>query len=525
MLLTLLLYFTTVYALVIPSVVVQPQDVLQSHRSRPVDVSSLIDRNDFDSWIAVQPNISIDHILDNIGGPCSFNNDNDHLPPGVVVAATSIKDPNYNYQWIRDAAITIDTLITHLNDIGFANHSIARTIENYISNSYLVQRATNPSGGFNSGGLGEPKFNIDNTPFTADWGRPQNDGPALRSITIMNYLNLVKKYNNDTLLSISDGNVYYNSTKDIYTNIIKPDLTYIIQHWNTRGFDLWEEINGVHFFTSLSQFKALKKGLIMAKHFKDYKFMEKLNAITIRIQNFIWFDSGFIDKDFHRIYENPNFDHKYGLDIATIIASLSCHAYSNDLDDNLGFEIPFDVDDSYVLNSIYGFIKDQNRRYSVNHDEDKLGISLGRYPNDVYDGVGTSLGNPWFLSNAYASLFIYRKLFKLLHYEEDLVISNKNFEFYNDYIYDLSNISEDYTKFDFVVINYRSSEFNMMVNNLFSFGDSFLKVVFAHITEDGELSEQFNRDTGFSQGAQNLTWSYSSVWNALRERSIIDSLL
>ena len=45
-------------------------------------------------------------------------------------------------------------------------------------------------------GLGEPKINIDCTPFNGEWGRPQNDGPALRGIMMIKiiYNGTFKRY-------------------------------------------------------------------------------------------------------------------------------------------------------------------------------------------------------------------------------------------------------------------------------------------------------------------------------------------
>ena len=58
--------------------------------------------------------------------------------------------------------------------------SLQPTIEDYINAQAKLQTVSNPSGGLSTGGLGEPKFNIDETAFTGSWGRPQRDGPALR---------------------------------------------------------------------------------------------------------------------------------------------------------------------------------------------------------------------------------------------------------------------------------------------------------------------------------------------------------
>ena len=60
------------------------------------------------------------------------------------------------------------------------NFGLQPEIENYIAAQASLQTVSNPSGGLSSGGLGEPKFNVDKTAFTGAWGRPQRDGPALR---------------------------------------------------------------------------------------------------------------------------------------------------------------------------------------------------------------------------------------------------------------------------------------------------------------------------------------------------------
>ena len=69
----------------------------------------------------------------------------------------------------------VDTFI----DGGFG---LQAEIESYIAAQAHLQTFSNPSGGLSSGGLGEPKFNVDETAFTGAWGRPQRDGPALRYI-------------------------------------------------------------------------------------------------------------------------------------------------------------------------------------------------------------------------------------------------------------------------------------------------------------------------------------------------------
>ena len=83
------------------------------------------------------------------------------------------------YTWTRDSALTLKLLI---DEFIAGNSSLQSTIEYYIVAQAKLQTVSNPSGSLSSGGLGEPKFNIDLTAFTGAWGRPQRDGPALRFV-------------------------------------------------------------------------------------------------------------------------------------------------------------------------------------------------------------------------------------------------------------------------------------------------------------------------------------------------------
>ena len=98
---------------------------------------------------------------------------------GAVIASPSTTDPNYFYHWIRDAALTMDVVVDlwerETDPVRAA--ALFRQIWDYLSFSRQNQLAATLTG------LGEPKFEADGRPFNDDWGRPQNDGPALRAIT------------------------------------------------------------------------------------------------------------------------------------------------------------------------------------------------------------------------------------------------------------------------------------------------------------------------------------------------------
>jgi hypothetical protein len=103
----------------------------------------------------------------------------------------------------------------------FGKTDLKPYIEDYITAQAVLQTVKNPSGSLlPSGlGLGEPKFNVDGTKFNGNWGRPQRDGPALRSIAIITYSNYL----------IAQGESQ--RVKDVIWPIISNDLSYTGQYW------------------------------------------------------------------------------------------------------------------------------------------------------------------------------------------------------------------------------------------------------------------------------------------------------
>lgn len=64
---------------------------------------------------------------------------------------------------------------------------LLEVITNFVNSQAALQTVSNPSGDLFSGGLGEPKFHVDESAFNGDWGRPQRDGPALRATALISF--------------------------------------------------------------------------------------------------------------------------------------------------------------------------------------------------------------------------------------------------------------------------------------------------------------------------------------------------
>lgn len=230
---------TTLYHRSPFSFTASPQTRIVTQAAGPVSLTS---------WLELERPIALQGILDNIGPSGSKVAG---AKSGIVVASPSMADPDYFYTWTRDSVLTIKTLVDEF--LSSKSPALERTIQEYISAQARIQGIENPSGGLCSGGLGEAKFNVDETAFTGDWGRPQRDGPALRAIAMMAYArHLISEGGNETVSSI-------------IWPIVQNDLSYVVQHWNESTFDLWEEVNGSSLFTTAMQYRAVVEGVQLAQ--------------------------------------------------------------------------------------------------------------------------------------------------------------------------------------------------------------------------------------------------------------------
>ena len=93
--------------------------------------------------------------------------------------------------------------------------------------------------------LGEPRYNADGSFDVMKWARPQNDGPALRALTVMRFYAL-------------DG--FRERAGAAAMTFLRYDLDYTLSHWQLPCFDLWEENSGFHYHTRLIQYAALARG-------------------------------------------------------------------------------------------------------------------------------------------------------------------------------------------------------------------------------------------------------------------------
>jgi glucoamylase len=302
-----------------------------------------------------------------------YENTESTINPGIIIASPS-EDPPYKFHWIRDSALVMRIFIDMYKDT--KDPKYFQSIINYIENESKIQNLNTISG------LGEPKINVDCTPFNGSWGRPQNDGPALRGIIMIKIIDLFK-YKYSVLIN------------NLIIPIILKDLNYIVDNYDKVSFDLWEEYKGWHFYTRIVQLKFLKDCI------KNYEYLNKS------------FDLENIKDVYSKLLESTK-DHLNGESIISSFDEDGKIIKYEDSANILAFShIDYDKDILGIFKLEY--VKhtcDELLKYFRNKYNDPELNLIGRYKNDkYYDGqiwIICSLA----LAQVYTKMYINRNIKK-----------------------------------------------------------------------------------------------------------------
>lgn len=268
------------------------------------------------------------------------------LPNGSIMASPS-KDPDYRYHWVRDAAIVIKSIITLYKRSSKPKYM--DIMEKYIQTE-LEHIKHHPA---------EPKFELNKMPYTGDWGRPQNDGPAMRGIVCIKLLKIMgPKYSHSLL------------------KIIHSDLSYTIDEMDQPCFDLWEEQFGYHLYTRMLQTKFLYDAFKCSRVKKNE---ERLTAETLA-RSRTYLSHHISDNGIYSSYDIHG--HVLRQYDASVLLGLA----------HVDYDLPIlKPDDSRIADYAKVLVAEFNEIYPLNQ---KTGIPfLGRYKEDKYFN-----GNPWIIT-------------------------------------------------------------------------------------------------------------------------------
>lgn len=346
--------------------------------------------------------------------------------------------------------------------------------------------------------LGEPKFYTSGDVYDKPWGRPQNDGPALRAIALINF---AAAYNNETY---TRETLYSTSLNGTDMGPIKRDLEYVSHHWTDKSFDLWEEVKGHHFFTLMVQRKALILGADLARDLNDTGaatfYNSQVDGISKMIRTF-WDGSSMVKTTFDCEAGCENLDGKENnLDSAQHLGAL----YG-------GTEGFFSATSDEILSTVEQMQQVMKDSYGINGEDSKKGFSgttIGRYYPDHYTGTSTDAsfkGQPWFLTSA-ALAEVYYRTAGMVQDAGAVKVNQVTQAFYERVgIQGDTNNSDAFDK-------------------LVAYGDGIMKRLRYHIGCDAgyfHVGEQFDAEYGTQKGANDLTWSYGTLISAMGARDAI----
>ncbi|MCJ1313258.1 hypothetical protein MMC25_006935 [Agyrium rufum] len=426
------------------------------------------------AYIAAQSPVALQGVLNNIGPSGSKA---PGAAAGIVVASPSTSNPNYFYSWTRDSALTFKLLVDTFIAGDFALQTL---IENYIDAQAHLQTVSNPSGGLGTGGLAEPKFNVDETAFTGAWGRPQRDGPALRATALIAYSRWL----------ISNG--YSSTVTSVVWPIISNDLSYVGQYWNQTGFDLWEEVDGSSFFATAVQHRALVEGNTLASQ------VGQLCPGCAVAPQILCFLQSYWNGQYILANINQN-NGRSGKDANTLLGTIHTFDPSAACDDST-----FQPCSSKALVNLKVVTDSFRSIYSINSGvPEGTAVSVGRYPEDVYQG-----GNPWYISTAAAAELLYDALYQWNRIGS-LTVTSTSLAFFKDF-------SSSVTAGTYAS---GSATYTTLTNAIKNYADGYISIIEKYTPANNSLAEQFSRTNGAPLSAGDLTWSYASFLTAIARRA------
>nr|XP_018260400.1 uncharacterized protein I303_07318 [Kwoniella dejecticola CBS 10117]OBR82558.1 hypothetical protein I303_07318 [Kwoniella dejecticola CBS 10117] len=404
-------------------------------------------------------------------------------------------------------------------------------IRAYIKSQKQIQNTPNPSGDLYDGGLNEPKFHVDGSPFTGSWGRPQRDGPALRALSLIPYAHFLLDRGHPADHQYVKSNLYDPEQVRSPGRVIKNDLEEVANGWGKSGFDLWEEVNGFHFFTLIVSMRSLQAGASLAFRLNDTGAQDFYNLQAQKIGDTLgrfWN----AEEGYHLSslpYLSPTeYEDKVTLpdrqwkDCSLPLSLIHAGDQASEhISKYPNVFVPrFGATDPQVISTLYEYIQSFEGLYKINDGKTWTdGWALGRYREDVYDGVGKSIANPWHIcTNAIAqSFYIAQHQYSLQGHIE---ITDLTRRFWTDLMRDEHKATSE------TVWSMGSQTFDDALQALRWTGDAFLNVSRKATKEGkGRMSEQIGKDDGKPRGARDLTWSYASFVTAVKARRDVAHLV
>jgi glucoamylase len=390
---------------------------------------------------------------------------------GAIVASPVLAsydpDPDYFFHWYRDSAVVIDALRI-LAEEGRAQPAARGHFADFVEFNLALERLdgrelvrsaewrsrvredfvqflrTDADLGAVHGPAiaAETRVNADATLDISSWARPQHDGPALRALAVLRWLSG----------SAPDAGVAAAAAR-----LVRADLAFTRERWRVPCFDIWEEEEGLHYYTLCVAAAALEQGALWLERAGDVvesRGCAAESALIRRTLDEYWLpEQGFYRS---RTLASGARSAKE-LDIAVILAAI--HAAGSGETHN--------ARDPRVHATLARLEALFEAEYPINRQRpSERGPAMGRYSGDKYYS-----GGAYYFSTLGAAELCFL----------GAVGSG--------------NAREQMRR-----------------------GDAFLETVRAFTPASGDLSEQFDQKTGAQTSAKHLAWSYAAFISCIAAR-------
>lgn len=390
---------------------------------------------------------------------------------GSVVASPVLADwnpePDYFFHWYRDSALVMDALRL-LVDVGGVGTEARGHFRDFVQFSLSLQKLDGRTlkaswrencaaefAGFlrsdtelamahGDAVLAETRVNADGTLDISKWTRPQHDGAPLRALAVLRW---VRDAQIDTDLGID------------LSDLLCADLAFTSRHWHEPSFDIWEEEQGLHYYTLCVSAAALEAGAQWLERRGDWdvaqSYRAQVHSIRRTLEGFWLPEAGYFRS---RILSSGGRSPKE-LDISVVLASI--HA--------AGEGIAHTVRDPRMQDTLARLELLFDAAYPINHERpERAAPAMGRYAGDVYFS-----GGAYYFSTLGAAEFCFRAAVQ-------------------------------------------SADADIWIKR----GNAFLETVRTFTPPGGDMSEQFDQRTGVQTSARHLAWSYAAFITCIAARRL-----
>ncbi|MFO1101854.1 MAG: glycoside hydrolase family 15 protein [Methylocystis sp.] len=423
---------------------------------------------------------------------------------GSIVASPEMAaydpKPDYFFHWLRDSAIAADALREAVEDQTLEPSEIRHLVD-FVDFSLKLCSLDGPSflkrGGYPKSvepsflehvraraeiaeitgdkTLGEARYNADGSLDVLKWGRPQNDGPALRALAVMRFFSL---------------DAFRERAGEPALALLHYDLDYTLSHWRLPCCDLWEERIGFHYHTRLVQQAALDEGAKFLAAQGDMTraaaYAAVAGALLAELDRHFDPEEGVYRGRLTETDTGPDAPAPRRLDIAVILATVHAGRRAG----------PHSVVDPKTLATLIALERLFEKEYQINRTRPAdCAPALGRYAGDSYFS-----GGAYYFSTLGAAQFYFLLAQAAAEGQEIFVAEEDRAPLAALLQTPAASLSDG-------ALSAQLRE--KLAAAALRRGDMFLATVRRFTPASREMAEQFSQDDGMPTSADNLTWSYA----------------